>query len=139
MRSFFAAGWAAVLMSGCAAGAAADCMIIANPALPAASISVENLREVFLATQTFVGSSHVEPVLAKAGAAHEAFLKKYLGKSDASLKAYYKTLVFTGRGSIPRAFASDTEVMEYVARTKGAIGYVSAGTRITGVKTLEVR
>jgi len=40
---------------------------------------------------------HAEPVLEKGGAAHEAFVKEYLGKTDTALQTYYRGLVFMGR------------------------------------------
>jgi|HubBroStandDraft_6_1064221.scaffolds.fasta_scaffold00005_44 TonB family protein len=47
-------------------------------------------------------------------------------------------LVFTGRASMPRELGSDAEVVAYVARTRCAIGYVSADTNTEGVKTLAI-
>jgi len=66
------------------------------------------------------------------------FLKEYLGQNDDSLQDYYRTLVFTGKGLMPKAFRSDEEVAAYVAKTRGAIGYVSSATTLDGVKTLTV-
>ena len=118
---------------------AADLKIIANPGVSASSVSSDELKAVFLATKTSLGDGHVEPVLAKGGAAHEAFLKAYIGKTEAALETYYRSLVFTGKGSMPKAFATDAEVAAYVAKTKGAVGYVSAAASPAGVKTLEVK
>jgi ABC-type phosphate transport system substrate-binding protein len=47
--------------------------------------------------------------------------------------------VFSGKGLMPKAVASDSDVAAYVAKTKGAIGYVSADADTNGVKTLEVK
>jgi hypothetical protein len=66
-------------------------------------------------------------------------LKEYLGKTDAALSTYYRSLVFTGKGAIPKTFSSDAEVVSYVAKTKGAVGYVAASTPSAGVKELEVK
>jgi ABC-type phosphate transport system substrate-binding protein len=55
------------------------------------------------------------------------------------LQTYYRSLVFTGKASMPKTLAADTEVVAYVAKTKGAIGYVSASAATEGVKTLEVK
>ena len=121
-----------------AASGAADFKVVANPSVKASQISVDDLKGVFLATKTSLDGTDVEPVLEKGGAAHEAFLKD-LGKSDAALSTYYRSLVFTGRGSMPKMFASDAEVIEYVSKTKGAIGYVSAGANAAGTKTLDVK
>jgi ABC-type phosphate transport system substrate-binding protein len=81
----------------------------------------------------------VEPVLEKGGATHEAFIKEYLGKSDSALQTYYRSLVFTGKASMPKTLGTDADVVGYVAKTKGAIGYVGAEADTTGVKTLEVK
>ena len=119
---------------------AADLKVIANPSVSASSVSAEELKGVFLATKTSLSDgSHVEPVLLKGGATHEAFLKEYVGKTDAAFETYYRSLVFTGKASMPKALASDADMVAYVAKTKGAIGYVSAGAATAGVKTLEVR
>ena len=62
--------------------------------------------------------SHVEPVLEKGGAAHDAFLKQYLDKNDSALQTYYRSLVFTGKGSMPKAVGTDGDVVAYVRRPK---------------------
>ena len=118
---------------------AAGVKIIANPSVKADSISAEELKSVFLEEKSsLTDGSRVEPVLAKGGSAHDAFVKEYLGRTEASLQTYYRTLVFTGKGSMPKAEASDSDVVAYVARTRGAIGYVGPGTSTEGVKTLAV-
>ncbi len=130
-----------VLGTGFAAAAlAADVHIIANPSVGASSISGDEIKGVFLATKSSLSDgSHAEPVLQKGGAAHDSFVKTYLQKTDAALQTYYRSLVFTGKGSMPKTLASDAEVVAFVARTKGAIGYVSAGSATAGVKVLEVK
>jgi len=113
--------------------------VIANASVKSSDISTEDLKNVFLSTKNALpDGSQVEPVLAKTGPAHEAFLKE-LGKTDAALSTYYRSLVFTGKGSMPKICGSDAEVVEYVAKTKGAIGYVSDAASVAGVKTLLVK
>jgi hypothetical protein len=119
---------------------AADIKVIANPSVGASAVSADELKGIFLATKTSLSDgSHVEPVLEKGGPFHEAFVKEYLGKTDAALQTYYRSLVFTGKASMPKMLGSDAEVVAYVAKTKGAIGYVGAGASTSGVKTLDVR
>jgi ABC-type phosphate transport system substrate-binding protein len=119
---------------------AADVKVIVNSSVSASSVSADELKRVFLGTKSSLDDgSHVQPVFEKGGPAHEAFLQGYLGKTDAALMTYDRSLVFTGKGSMPKILASDADMAEYVAKTKGAIGYVSAGTATTGVKVLEVK
>ena len=118
----------------------ADFKVIANSSVGASSISADELKGVFLMTKTSLkDAGHVEPVLEKGGPVHESFVKEYLGKTDAGLQNYYRSLAFTGKGSIPKEVASDSEVLTLVAKTKGAIGYVGTETEAPGVKVLEVK
>jgi hypothetical protein len=119
---------------------AAELKIIANSSVGISSVSADEVKGVFLVTKTLLSDgSHVEPVLEKSGTVHETFIKEYLGKTDAALQTYYRSLVFTGKASMPKTLGADSEVVAYVAKTKGAIGYVHSGTSTTGVKTLEVK
>jgi len=119
--------------------AVTDVKVIANPSVTASSISASELKDVFLAVKTSVNGASVEPVLGKNGPVHETFLKEYLGKSDVALTTYFRSLVFTGKASMPKTLDSDADVAAYVAKTKGAIGYVSSSAVAPGTKTLEVK
>jgi hypothetical protein len=130
----------AVGICAAAAAFAADVKIIANSSVTATEISAEELKGIFLLTKgSITEGGHVEPVLEKSGAAHEAFLKQYVGKTDSALETYYRGLVFTGKASMPKTVGSDAEVTAYVAKTKGAIGYVGADAGTEGVKVLDVK
>jgi hypothetical protein len=131
---------AAVCFFAAQSARAADLKVIANSSVGASSVSTDEIKGVFLATKTSLSDgSHVEPVLLKGGATHEAFLKEYVGKSDSAFETYYRSLVFTGKASMPKALASDADMVAYVAKTKGAVGYVSAAAATEGVKTLQVK
>ncbi len=113
--------------------------IIANPSVKANAVTTEEMRGVFLEERLALrDGSHVEPVLAKAGNAHTAFLKEVMGRSNDALQTYYRTLVFTGKGSMPKEMNSDTDVLAYVARTRGAVGYVSSSASTDNVKVLQL-
>jgi ABC-type phosphate transport system substrate-binding protein len=126
---FFAAG----LIS------AADIKVIANQSVKATQVSTDELKRIFLGTDTSLEGSNVFPVFERGGATHEAFLKQYLGKTDAALNTYYRSLVFTGKAFMPKILRSDAEVVAYVAKTKDAIGYVDAGASAPGAKEIAVR
>ncbi|MGB7625009.1 MAG: TonB family protein, partial [Terriglobia bacterium] len=113
--------------------------VIANPSVKAEAVSASEIKSVFLGERNSLrDGTHVEPVLSKGGPAHDTFLKDYLATNDDALQNYYRTLVFTGKGLMPKALRSDAEVVAYVARTRGAIGYVSSTVTLDGVRTLAV-
>ena|SRR5687768_15026372 len=132
---------AAVLMLSvalCAAPAfASDVQVIGNASVPA-ELTAADLKEIFLGNKTAAGGGPVVPVLSS-GAAHDAFLKAYVGKTDQGLKTHFKSLVFTGQGSMPKSLASDADVVKYVSATKGAVGYVSASADVAGAKKIAVK
>ncbi len=119
---------------------AAEIMVVANPSVKSAEVSADELKQVFLGSKSSLSDgSAVEPVLAQGGATHEAFLKAYVGKTDPALRNHFKSLVFTGKGSMPKSFASDAEILAYVSKTKGAIAYVSASAGVGNAKKLAVK
>jgi ABC-type phosphate transport system substrate-binding protein len=131
---------AALLLLSAVSVRAAEIKFIANDSVGASSISTDELKHLFLlVNNSLADGSHAVPVLLKGGAAHEAFLKDYLGKTDSGLQTYYRSLVFTGKASMPKIVGSDAEVVAFVAKTKGAIGYISAAAAAPGAKTLEVK
>lgn len=133
-----------LLIAGCMLVAALDSLasdvkVIANPSVKAYSLSIAELRGVFLLQRrTLKDGSPAEPVLQKAGTCHDTFLREFLNRGSDEIRTYYQGLVFTGKGSMPKQLDSDAAVVAYVARTRGAIGYVSASAEISGVKVLTV-
>jgi hypothetical protein len=116
---------------------AAGYVVIAHPNLAGTPISGSDMREIFLGAITRIGGRPVEPVVARSGEAHKQFVAQCLGKTESGLQNYFRTLVFTGKGSPPKSFATTVEIIRYVADTEGAIGYVSLGDDLTGVVRLE--
>lgn len=136
-RMLLAAAGFAILISSSAL--ATDIKVIANASVKVDSISAAALKRIYLEEENSLDDgTSVEPVIQKDGRVHQSFLQQYLGKSDDDLQTYYRTLVFTGKGSMPKELASDSEVVAYVARTKGAIGYVDAEIDTNGARTISI-
>ena len=118
----------------------AQVRVVANPSVTISQISSSDLKGVFLITKTSLSDgSRVQPVLLRSGNTLDDFVKAYIGKTANGLENYYRSLVFTGKGTMPRIFRSEAEMLDYVRRTRGAIGFVSAEGNIEGVKILDVR
>ena len=114
--------------------------VIAHASVKVSQVSPEELKGVFLQTRTSLADgSHVEPVLLQSGDVHDTFVKQYTGKSVSGLDSYYRSLVFTGKGAMPKMLKSDAEVVAYVKNTIGAIGFVSDDATTEGVKILAVK
>ena len=115
-------------------------LVIANPKVEAAEISKVELRDIFTgASSSLRGRDQVTPVLLRQGPVNDGFLDLYVGKSDSAFRAYWRSLVFSGQGVMPRSLESEAAMVDYVAHTAGAVGYVSKAAVHEGVKTLGVR
>ena len=57
----------------------------------------------------------------------------------AAVKSYWQQLIFSGRAIPPPELDSDEEVVRYVAKYPGAVGYVSGGSELSGVRTVIVK
>ena len=119
---------------------AAEIKFIANPSVKVAELTTEELKRVFLIkTNSLRDGSHVEPVIGQGSPAYEIFLKQYLGKNDSALTTYYLSLVFTGKALMPKLLASDAEVIAYVTKTKGTVGYVIASANTPGLRSMAIK
>jgi ABC-type phosphate transport system substrate-binding protein len=118
----------------------AQVIVIANQSVKTDSVSKNDLREVFTGESTSLREGgHVVPVFQKEGTTHNDFLSTYVGESPAAILICWRGLVMSGRSAMPKTLDSDTAVVEYVARTAGAIGYIGKSAPHDGVKVLTVR
>lgn len=110
----------------CLTAHAQDVVLVTNKSVQVSEISAADLRAIFIGEKTrFADGSHVVPVTLKGGPAHEVFLRKHVGESPDEFRALWRKVVFTGQGAMPRAFDSESALIDYVAATPGALGYVS--------------
>jgi hypothetical protein len=120
--------------------ASAQVVVIANPGVKVSSVSSADLRDVFTgASDSFKDGMHVTPVLLKSGPVNDEFLSLYVGKSDAAFRTTWRSLLFSGQEVMPRSFDSDAALVEYVAHTPGAVGYIGKASPHEGVKVLSVK
>lgn len=118
---------------------AQEVMIVTHKEVSISSISSGQLREIFTGSRSrFSDGTHAVPVLLKGGPVHEVFLHRHLGNTPDEFRICWRKAVFTGQGSMPREFTSEAAVLDYVAATPGAIGYVSRVPDAQSVKILIV-
>jgi ABC-type phosphate transport system substrate-binding protein len=121
-----------------ASSAVAATVVIANEDVSADAIAKRELQKIFLGRSTRFGGQKLVVVRLGNGACHEAFTEDYLQMTPQQFTNHWRKIVFSGTGKEPHAFDSEGELVAFVARTPGAIGYVSSDTSLSGVKTLDV-
>ena len=112
-----------------------DVIVIAHPEVDG---DAGELRQIYLGKVTrWSDGKTALPVTLEDGDVHKRFLRRYVKKSRSQFTIYWKRALFSGTGSPPRSFESEAEVVAYVAKTKGAVGYVGPETPVENVRILD--
>ena len=117
---------------GAALPASAEVVVIVSPKNPASRMFSEQ------ASQFFLGKSNLfAPVdLPESSAVRAEFYKKVADKDTAQVKALWSKLVFTGKATAPKEYASAAEVKKAVAADPKAIGYIEKSAVDDTVKVI---
>ncbi|HET7464132.1 MAG TPA: hypothetical protein VFJ82_22940 [Longimicrobium sp.] len=123
---------AALALAGGAATPAADAdeapalLVVVHPGVDAARLDRAEVRRIYLLRRRFWSDgSRVTPVnLPAASPVRDAFSRAALGRPARELADYWNDLYFHGTAP-PAVVPSERAVLLFVARTRGAVGYVT--------------
>jgi ABC-type phosphate transport system substrate-binding protein len=115
--------------------------IIVNRGNPVGSIDRQFLADVYLKKVTrWPGDEAIRPVdLGPGSPVRRLFCEEILRRSVPAIKSYWQQMVFSGRGVPPAELDNDGEVVKFVLKNRGAVGYVSASADVGGAKIVPVR
>ncbi|HKY41209.1 MAG TPA: hypothetical protein VJN18_34985 [Polyangiaceae bacterium] len=121
--------------------AAAEFRVIAHPSHPVGNVERAFLTDAFLKKVTRWSSGEtIRPVdLRPASGARKRFTEVVLKRSVGAVRSYWQQRIFSGRDVPPPELDSDDAVLAFVARHPGAVGYVSGGAKLSGVRELSIR
>jgi hypothetical protein len=115
--------------------------VIVNPKNPNGSAPRKFVEEAFLKkTTSWPNGDMIRPVDQSVGAPpRKPFSDEVLHKSVAEVKSYWQQAIFAGRDVPPPELASDDDVIKFVLKHDGAIGYVSGTANLDGAKVIAVQ
>jgi hypothetical protein len=121
----------AALAFGATCAAAADLVVIANPAAGAA-LSRDQVADIFLGK-----SQALAPIdQAEGTPVYAEFYRKATGRDVAQVKATWARLVFSGKAQAPRQLADSAAVKKAVAADRNAVGYIEKSAVDASVKVV---
>ncbi|MCG3110465.1 MAG: hypothetical protein MCM46_01465 [Candidatus Manganitrophus sp. SB1] len=114
--------------------------IIVHPSNPVATLKKTQISNYFLKkTSSWETGRKVLPVdQSESSPARIRFTEEIHGKEVHSVISYWQKQIFSGRDVPPVEKNSDREVITFVRENPDAIGYVSEGTALDGVKVVRV-
>ncbi len=115
--------------------------VIVNPQNLVASVDRKFLAEAFFKKTTrWPNDELIRPVdLEPDASIRRRFSDEVLKKSVAAVKSYWQQMVFSGRGLPPPELDNEDQVVRFVLKNPGAIGYVSGNTDLQGAKVIPLR
>lgn len=119
----------------------ASYVIIVNPSNPQAAASRHFLSDVFLKKNTrWQNGEVIRPVDQDPDSAvRRKFSEEVLNRSVTAVRSYWQQVIFSGRDVPPPELASDAEVVSYVLKNAGAVGYVARSANLNGAKVISVQ
>lgn len=121
--------------------------IVINRANPKTELTTKDVQRIFYKRTTrwedWQGGGdfvRVTPIDRERGAeVRKLFSKKIFRKSTSAIESYWQRQIFSGEDIPPDKLATEAEVIEFVRRNRGAIGYVSQDAVLAdGVKELRI-
>lgn len=130
-----------IASAGITATYAQSFKVIANVENAAASLTAKEASDLFLKKKTkWPSGVAVMPVdLASNSQVRADFSQQVHGKNVAAIRNFWQQAAFSGAGTAPAEKQTDADVVEYVKKNVGAIGYVSAGANTSGTKAVAIK
>jgi len=112
--------------------------VITHPGVKEIGLSKSKLANIYLGKiKNYSNGKSIKAVdLPKNSAAHKKFYKSVVKKSSAAVKRHWSKLKFTGKGKPPKELGSARDVLNWVATTEGAIGYIDGKFLNNSVKVV---
>lgn len=117
---------------------AEEILLVCNKSVPVESLDKKQVRAIFLGKEIeWENKDKIVITILKIKKLHKIFLDKYVGMTPSKYRTYWKQMVFTGkRSSTPEVLETEEQLIEYVAKTDGAIGYVSSNVNTDTVRVI---
>jgi hypothetical protein len=116
-------------------------VVVVHPNNPATSADRQFLEDAFLKKVTrWPNDEVVRPAdLVANSPVRRKFSDEVLHRSVDAVKGYWQQRIFSGRDVPPPEFETDDEVVKFVLKHDGGVGYVSGTANLGGTKVLVVK
>ena len=120
--------------------AKADLIIIIHGATNVTSIDKKMIKDIFTGQKTvWDDNTKITFATLKEGEVNKEFLKEYVQKTPSQFQNFWRQKIFLGQATkLPLACESMEEMIEYVSKTPGSIGYLSSDKKDSGGNIKEI-
>ena len=113
----------------------ADPVLVGHPGLP--TLDRITVQRIYTGRVVELGGVHLTPVdLPPGHPVRSRFLGEVLDQDEDKYTGYWTVRRYVGKGTPPDELGTAAEVIEFVTRTVGALGYVDESDVTPGIKVL---
>ncbi|MDD2367156.1 MAG: hypothetical protein PHN84_13420 [Desulfuromonadaceae bacterium] len=119
---------------------AADFALVANKDVPFNAVSKTDAKAIFLGNKTrWDDGKPIRIAILEGGGASRTFLERVINKTPSQFELHWKKLLFTGKAVSPKTFDDALNLLQFVAGTSGAVGFVGAEEAESSVKKISIK
>lgn len=120
--------------------AQAEVLIIANKTMTQAVIDRQDVKDIFLCNRLYWNDTlRISVATLIEGDTAKSFFTTYLGMSAKQFNGHWDEKLYTGGKPHPKRFKTQKQLVEFVAQTPGAIGFIDSGVSHDSVAVVEVK
>lgn len=121
--------------------AEAEVVVVVSARSTLSALSKNQILDIFLGkANRFPDGSQAVPIDRNEDSdVRQEFYMKFANKSPAQVKAYWTSIIFTGRGQPPREITNGVELKKFLAENPSAISYIDKDLLDSSVKALLIR
>ena len=115
--------------------------VVVNQGNEIESVTLQSLQDIYAGNKVSWSNNYkIFPVTMKSSLeVSQSFFAEALGKSSREMKRAWIRLTLSGAGAAPKVVGSEAEMLLYVAKNEGAIGFVNVDNVNDSVRVLAVQ
>jgi len=115
--------------------------VVVNQGNAIESVTLQSLQDIYAGNKVSWSNNYkIFPVTMKSSLeVSQSFFEEALGKSSREMQRAWIRLTLSGAGAPPKVVGTEAEVLLYVAKNEGAIGFVSVDNVNDSVRVLAVQ
>lgn len=106
----------------------AEPALVGHAGLKGQALDADGVKAVLLGKKTTLGDTRAVIIIAKAGAAQDAFLQANVAMNTAQFQNHWRRLFMTGGGSAPKVVETEAEAVKLAAETPGGVAIADSAS-----------
>jgi ABC-type phosphate transport system substrate-binding protein len=119
---------------------AQEAVFVVNPGVTETSITPEDAKAILLGNKArWESSGNIKLIVQTESALNEKVIRDFTQRTPDQFDKYWKKLLFTGKAVMPIQAKTDAEVIDFVSKTPGAMGYAAKESVTDKVKVITIK